>query len=138
MVKKIRIVKALVRFKNKYLLLKKFKDAFFQENIGKWECPGGQITKDEDPKKTILREVKEETGLDCRIIKELPSLRMTDKNYDSHCKIYLLEAPSSKVMLSPEHSKYKWLYSQKIKNTSLVLYASLLLEYFNNPEKYLN
>ena len=138
MVTEIKLAKALVRFKDKYLLLKKIRDAFFKENIGKWECPGGIIDKDENPEKSILREVEEETGLKCRIVKELPSLRMSDENYDSHCKIYLLEAPSSKVVLSPEHSEHKWLYPQKIKNISLVLYASLLLEYFNNSNKYFN
>ena len=43
MVKEIKIVKALVKYKRKYLLLQKSDDAYFSENIGKWECPGGVI-----------------------------------------------------------------------------------------------
>ncbi len=138
MVTEIKLTKALIRYNGKYLLLKKSKDAYFPENIGKWECSGGVIGENEEPKETILRETEQETGLKCKIIKELPSLRMTDENYDSHCKIYLFEAPSNKVILSEEHSEHKWLYPKDIKNIQLVLYASLLLEYFNNPDKYLN
>jgi hypothetical protein len=42
------------------------------------------------------------------------------------------------VKLSGEHSDYRWLKASDIKNMPLVLYADLLLEFFNNPEKYLN
>ncbi len=137
MVKEIKISKALVRYNGKYLLLKKARDDYFPENIGKWECPGGVI-EDGTPEETVLRETQEETGFICKLIKELPSLRMTDENYDSHCKIYLLEAESDRAILSEEHSEYIWVEPEKVKHITLALYASLLLEYFNNPKKYLN
>jgi len=127
MVKQINIAKALIRYNGKYLLLKKANDTYFPENIGKWECSG------------VLRETKQETGLEDKIVKELPSLRMTDENYDSQCKVYLLEAPKKDIILDPKkHSKYKWVAPENIKNMNLVLYTNLLLEFFNNPEIYLN
>ncbi len=138
MTTEIKLTKALVRFKGKYLLLKKAKDAYFPENIGKWECSGGIIEKDESAEETALKETEQETGLKCEIIKELPSLRMTDKDYDSHCRIFLLEAPSEKISLSKEHTEYMWIEPENVKNINLVRYASLLLEYFNNPDIYLN
>jgi len=137
MVKEIRVVKALIRYKDKYLLLKKTEDMFFPENIGKWECVGGIIEEGETSQQTIIEEVKGETNLKFRIIKKLPTIRMTDENYDSNCDVYLLEADTDKVTLSSEHSDYSWVKPEDVKNLDLVLYASLLLEYFNNPEKYL-
>ncbi len=139
MVTEIKIAKALIRHNGKYLLLKKAEDAYFPENIGKWECSGGEIEESKTPEETILRETKQETELDCKIIKELPELRITDKNYDSHCKIYLLEAPQKDITLDPKkHSEFTWVEPQEVKTMDLVIYANLLLEYFCNPEKYLD
>jgi 8-oxo-dGTP pyrophosphatase MutT (NUDIX family) len=137
MVKRINIVKALVRYQGKYLLIKKSKDDLFQESIGKWECPGGFI-ENETPEECVLRETQEETGLNCKIIKELPALRMTDENYDSNCKVYLLEANTDKIKLSEEHTDSIWTEPKKVKDLELALYVSLLLEYFNNPKIYLS
>ena len=120
MVKEINIAKALIRYNGKYLMLRKADDAYFQENIGKWECPGGEIEADESPEETILREVKEETGLDCKLIKELPSIQMTDENYTSHCKVYLLEAPGENIILNTkEHTNYQWTKPEKFKDPEL-------------------
>ncbi len=139
MPQQINIAKALIRYKGKYLLLKKADDAYFPENIGKWECPGGVIEENETPEETILRKTKQETESECKIIKELPLLRMTDENYDSQCNVYLLEAQKEDVVLNPEeHSEFIWVEPQDVKTMDLVLYANLLLEYFNNPETYLN
>jgi 8-oxo-dGTP diphosphatase len=137
MVTKIRLVKALVRHNDKYLLLKKSRDKYFPENIGKWECSGGLINKGETSRQAILREVKRETGLEIKVIKKLPTLRQTDNFYDSKCDVYLIDVGSEDVNLSDEHTKYQWAKAGEVKNMDLVLYASLLLEFFNNPKKYL-
>jgi len=44
---KLCIVKGIVTFNNKYLLLKKIKDEISSKNIGKWEVSGGRIEKNE-------------------------------------------------------------------------------------------
>ena len=138
MVTKLKLVKALVRFNGKYLLLKKARDRFFPENIGKWECSGGLIEEGETSRKTIIRKKKKETGLDIKKIKKLPTIRMTDKSYDSKCEVYLVDVSSEAVSISDEHSEYQWIKADEVKNTPFVLYASLLLEFFNNPNKYLD
>jgi len=38
------------------------------KKLGVWLYPGGHIEKDETPDQTVIREVKEETGLDVEII----------------------------------------------------------------------
>lgn len=136
MVMKIYLTKSVVRFKDKYLLLKKAED-IVAENVGKWECPGGRIDKDEDPEKAVLREIKEETGLKCEIIRELPFLHKRNKKYESLCHVYLVQALSNKIKLSSEHSEYKWVRPEEVKNMPLVLFADLLLEYFEHAKKYL-
>ena len=134
---KIYLTKAIVKFNNKFLFLRKVKD-ILPENNGKWECPGGKIDKNEEPEKVVLREVKEETGLKCEIVKELPLLHDIRKGYDSTCHVFLLKSHSDKVRLSLEHSEYKWLKAEEVKNIPLVLFADLLLKYFNNSKTYLD
>jgi 8-oxo-dGTP diphosphatase len=135
--RKIILTRALVRNNGKYLLLKRAKDDFLPENVGKWECPGGRLEESEKPSEQILREVEEETGLKCKIIRELPFMLMKTEAIDSNCFIFLLEASSRDVKLSEEHSEFKWLKAEEVKNMEMVKFATLLLEYFNNEEDYL-
>ena len=133
---KITLTKALIHYKGKYLFLQKVNDMLPQNN-GKWECAGGKIKPKEKPEQQVLEEVHQETGLKCKITKQLPFISMKDNKYDSNCYCFLLEAPTNKVTLSKEHSKYKWVKPNKVNKLNLVLFANLLLEYFNNEEYYL-
>ena len=134
MKKLIYVVKGLVEHKGKFLLLKKAKD-IIPENVGKWECPGGRIKKEEDPEETLIREIKEETGLDCNIERALPPVYVETKDIYSFTHVFLVKAPSKEVKLSEEHSDFRWVKPNKVKNMHLVLFADLLLKYFEMLEK---
>jgi len=133
--KEIYLVRGLMYNKGKFLLLKSAKDSVFQENIGKWEAPGGRIDKKENRTAAILREVKEETGINCFIIKEMEPAHDKYKDVDSYCNIYLLKPLSTKVSLSLEHSEYAWFNYKEIKKLPLVKFADLLLPYFKKVEE---
>jgi 8-oxo-dGTP diphosphatase len=136
MVLKLLVTKGIIRHNGKYLLLKKIKD-IIPENSGKWECSGGRIDKSEDPESALLREVKSETGLNCKVLKELPLLSINGDEFESTCHVFLLEADTDKITLSEEHSEYIWVKPEDVKNMDLVMFADLLLEYFNHAEKYM-
>ena len=59
--KLINIVAAAILNENKILLIKRVKPPY--ENF--WSMPGGKIEFGEHPEQTALREIKEETNLDC-------------------------------------------------------------------------
>jgi 8-oxo-dGTP diphosphatase len=79
---------------NKILLLKSDMGDF----KGEWDLPGGHIHSDETDVEGLLREVKEETGLDInnpqKVFKEQ---RIT---------YFKASMPSAKITLSHEHSGY--------------------------------
>lgn len=122
-------------YKDKFLLLKTNKD-IDSKNLGKWEIPGGKIEKDEDYKVAMLRELKEETGLDCKLVKDLPWFIMDTGEVVSEAHVYLLEANTDKVILSKEHSDYAWLTPEELPNYDLVFFGNLLYFYTNNLDRF--
>ncbi|MBI5064893.1 NUDIX hydrolase [Candidatus Woesearchaeota archaeon] len=135
--KQIDQTKVLLKFKGKYLLLKKVKDVH-PEHIGGWEVPGGKIKKKEDKINAALREVKEETKLNCKIITELKTLELEKDNIKTKTHVYLAEAETDKVILSKEHSDYIWIFYKQIDELENVIYKDLLKNYLKEAEKIRN
>lgn len=70
-------VKALILDDEKRFLLTK-------EENGKWELPGGGLGFGEKPQKCLIREIKEEMGLDVTFIADNPSYFLTSQKENSH------------------------------------------------------
>ena len=53
----------------------------WHHRVNEWLPPGGHVEKDEDPVQAVLREVKEETGLDVEIVptQEVPQISNLDQ-----------------------------------------------------------
>ncbi|MSQ42196.1 MAG: NUDIX domain-containing protein [Dehalococcoidia bacterium] len=47
--------------------------ALHWHRIGKWLPPGGHIEPDEDPLQAVLREVREETGIEVEVVRTAPA-----------------------------------------------------------------
>ncbi|MFP4515115.1 MAG: NUDIX hydrolase [Parcubacteria group bacterium] len=65
---------ALIVENNKVLLV-------YHKKLDVWLYPGGHIEENENPDETLLREVKEETGLDIEVISDKDEL-LSDTNND--------------------------------------------------------
>jgi 8-oxo-dGTP diphosphatase len=76
---------------------------------GEWEMVGGKVGMEENLEQGLLREIKEETNLDCSIERLLYA---TDHNIEDNKKVvillYLCKPLSEKIMISHEHEDYKW------------------------------
>lgn len=75
-----------------------------------WDLPGGDLDFGEDPKASISREIKEETGLritSLSIMDAISELFENDNEFwVSIC--YTARATGNKVKLSYEHNDFKW------------------------------
>lgn len=120
--------KTLVRHNGKYLLLKKIRD-IHADHVGGWEVPGGKINEKEDPTQGAMREVKEETGLNCDILAELKFLELEKNNIKTRTHVYLAEVDNDKIILSNEHSDYIWVSLEEIDTLEKVIYKDLFKLY---------
>jgi 8-oxo-dGTP pyrophosphatase MutT (NUDIX family) len=81
---------------------------------GHWDLPKGNIEMGEEPLQTMLREVKEETGLiDLRVVpgfhKKIEYFYRRDgRKVHKTVEFFLAETSVEKVTLSFEHQDYGW------------------------------
>jgi len=117
-IKRVDVAGAII-FKNlnsdngKLLIIKRAKDDHYPNH---WEIPRGKVEEGEKIKKGLLREVKEETGLDVNILSYFNKFDYIVKNsgvieristqYNYICK---MKDENQKVKLSFEHQDYKWI-----------------------------
>jgi len=77
---------------------------------GKWAFPGGSVKNgDKNVEQTALREIKEEVGLDIKILRLLGvySTWEYEPNYEISC--FVAESEDDKVTPSDEIMDWKWL-----------------------------
>lgn len=104
------VVDALMINGKKILLVKRGPGSFIE--VGKWALPGGYMEMNETCEQAVIREVREETGYDCEVIKlfrlnDNPK-RPVENNRQNVSVIYLVK-PLEKIG-APDHevSEIKW------------------------------
>lgn len=106
-------VKAVIKNNGKILVLRKRRKKIFPSDI---DLPGGRINFGEhDAKNALLREVKEETGLDVEIMQPLDIATIVRiASLQIVATMFLCRAESADVKLSKEHRSYEWLPANEI------------------------
>jgi 8-oxo-dGTP diphosphatase len=106
----------IINDEGKILIVKRDKEIIF---VDKWDVPGGKLDNDETLFEAISREIVEEVGLKlARIICTLSSSKFEGKLGDKliiYRNIYLCRA-SGEIKLSAEHSEYKWVAPEELRN----------------------
>lgn len=72
-------VKGIVIYRGKTLIMKRVRPS--SDGLGYWELPGGGLEYGETPHEALIRELKEETGLDIKILKPVYTFTKIRKNY---------------------------------------------------------
>jgi len=79
----------------------------------KWEFPGGKLKPGETPEGSIVREIREELGVELTVIQLLPSV----KHYyiDSAIKLipFVCRIRKGKIALK-EHRTYRWVHRSEL------------------------
>jgi 8-oxo-dGTP pyrophosphatase MutT (NUDIX family) len=112
------VISAFIVHDNKVLLVN-------HPRYNKWLPVGGHIELDEDPEQALIREIKEETGLEVEILADKPVLEQNDTKFvytpryiDVHeanpphkhiALVYFATSKNNKHVLSAEHTEIRWL-----------------------------
>jgi len=116
------MVTAVIKKKNKYLLLKRGRNTRLWR--GKWQFPEGGIKFGESPLDALKRELKEETGLKLKSAKFLDfnssTIRYFGKSLYHALRLMFICKVSGNIRLSNAHDNYKWFTKRQIKKLKLV------------------
>lgn len=105
---------AIVFFKEdnkiEYLLLYRKAQGHYREA---WDFSRGLIEKDEAERQTVLREVKEETGLDVHLLPDFECrydffYKRQGKTFHKDVILFLAETDRKEVKVSEEHDGFRW------------------------------
>lgn len=88
-----------------------------------WELPGGKVEDGEYFTKALVREIKEETNLDCKVGDLCEAVQNDYSNKRNVQLMMYLDDVSGDVKISEEHTEFMWANLDKLK--SLELSASL-------------
>jgi 8-oxo-dGTP diphosphatase len=97
----------------KFIAIKRSPTDFMRPDT--WDLPGGHVEYGEEPKASLRREIKEETGLE---VEELIPFHVIAeyKQEKSVCYLWIVyrtTATSDQITLSHEHSDYRWMTSEE-------------------------
>ncbi|MBU1037254.1 NUDIX domain-containing protein [Patescibacteria group bacterium] len=109
----------IVKFQDKILLLKRTSKR--TSSPDKWQPVSGFIKEREPAEDAVLREVKEETGLDGTIEKKGEVFEISDDYGRWIIMPFLVSVNSDNVEIDPkEHSEYSWVKLKEIYNFDLI------------------
>jgi len=95
---------------NIFLLNNKKQFVILKHKSGPWLLPGGRLAQGESPEQGLRREIEEELSIkDFNIQKVLKMDTWIDKTILYLGILYLGTLSSDKIVLSEEHTDYKWI-----------------------------
>ena len=114
------IVTGVVKNKGRFLILKKAPNDYNYPN--KWSFCSGFVKEFESGEDTCLREIKEETGLDAKIVKTGKIIEVIDEEKGKKwvIAVYLCEAGKDDVKLCHENVEFRWAIFDDIKDYEFV------------------
>lgn len=121
-------VNAIILNENKEVLFteRSLNDDFLP---GYWELPGGGIDYGEIPQEALIREIKEECGLEIEIIKPVAANSYFIKDIQRIEITFLCKVINpARVKLSHEHSDYKWLKVTEINTIKATDYIKKIID----------
>lgn len=123
-----RVVSTLLRKDKRFLTLER--SSLVGSYQGYWSCISGYVEEEEDPLKTALREVTEETRIEAGSL----SLRSQyGPNFTETANLvfesywFLFDSAQSKVQIDWEHNQFAWVMPEEIPKYKIVPWFDELL-----------
>ena len=107
-------VKGIVIYHNQILILKRIRPS--SDGLGYWELPGGGLEYGETPHEALIRELKEETNLDIKILKPVYTFTAIRPHYQTVGIGFLSIPMNDHVRISEEHTDFKFVETSELKD----------------------
>ena len=128
--------KAFIIYDDKVLLLRESSNYKDSAHTGKLDLPGGRVELGQKFDESLLREIKEETGLDVEIGKPFfvnesyPTVR--GENWQIIRIFFECNSKSKDVILSEDHSEFIWIKPEEYVKYNLIENLIPVFESFLN------
>jgi 8-oxo-dGTP diphosphatase len=110
--------KAVVRdAKGRCLVLRR--SGASKNNAGFWEFPGGKTDPGERPDEALVRDIREETGLDAQVIRVVGAAESELPDRKVAYLLFEARVDTDAVQLSSEHDAFQWVERPELKNRKL-------------------
>ena len=93
-----------------------------------WELPGGKVEKGEHFTDALIREIKEETSLDCEVGDFCEAVQNDYMHKRTVQLIMYLENIEGNVKISEEHTEFMWAGLEQIKELEISSSLKKILE----------
>ena len=100
-------MKGIIQREGRYLLLRRASDSSFDPDL--WDLPGGKLNYGDELAETLMREVKEETGLTIKVCRHFETWHFFKGEVFVTGITFLCEYKGGEVVLSCEHSDFAWI-----------------------------
>lgn len=109
----------VVNNRNELLIIKRRPGDYWM--AGKYGLPGGLCDKNENPLDGAARETREETGLILSKMKlhsyeTVQDVNLKGNPIEINYYVYWLSHPGTEISLSSEHTEYRWVSFEELKN----------------------
>jgi 8-oxo-dGTP diphosphatase len=99
------------------LLLKRSADS--KANAGKWDFPGGKLNPGETLHEALVREVREETGLNVEVVRVAGAAESESPLRRIAYLVMEARADGNSVRISEEHDDYRWVWRSELPQVDL-------------------
>ena len=86
----------------------------------RWEFPGGKVDEGETPADAIIREFREEMGIDVTLLEFIASVEFRNKNGPVELLAYHVSIPENADIVLSEHSELAWATMNEIEKLDFV------------------
>lgn len=90
--------------------------------LGIWLPPGGHIEENEEPQDAVLREIHEETGLECRIV-----------SWDTQAQQFITPLPETGVLPLPMAILKEFIRIRKPATTGILIWCTGAIRWMKPP-----
>ena len=112
------VVSCFIKKNNKILILKRSEKVGSYR--GKWATVSGYVEKNEKPEQTALKEIREEIGAEAKLIRMGEIIHVKDNEGNWCIHPFLFEIKSGNIKIDWEHTDYRWIKPEEIKNYDTV------------------